>query len=209
MISVAAGVTQAHAQAKAPAPRDATTLNYAVTRDGDRIGSTTLRLVHDGGATTAEVATHVLVKVAYITVYRFEQHETEQFAGDKLLALKSVTDDNGTVHNVSATSSGGTLAVEADGKRSTIDPAMIPVSLWNASLLQKTRALDPRNGKVTPVAVVDHGEEQLMLDGRPTPAHHYSIDTGISQDVWYDRRHRLVKVEMHAVDGSKIQYKLT
>lgn len=200
LISVAAAAAQAQDAA--------TTLRYAVLRDGDRIGSTTVHLVHDGTATTAEIATHVQVKIAYITVYRFDQRETDRIAGDRLLALKSVTDDNGTVHDVSATSSGDSLAIDVDGKRSTIDPRLLPVSLWNASLLKQRRALNPQNGKLTPVSVVDRGEDQLVLDGHPTLAHHYSIDTGITQDVWYDQNDRLVKVEMHAVDGSKIQYKL-
>ena len=47
-----------------------------------------------------------------------------------------------------------------------------------------------------------------MLQGREALAHHYSIETGFAQDVWYDRHHRLIKVELHAVDGSKIQYRL-
>ena len=204
-----ASVILAAGTATAASAQDNATLKYAVMRNGDTIGSTTVRLVRDGAATLAEVATHVQVKVAYITVYRFDEHETERLGDDgRLLALKAVTDDNGTVHNVSATRDGNMLAVDADGKRSTIDPTLIPVSLWNAALLEKTKALNPQDGRITPVSVVDRGEDRLVLDGRPTPAHHYSIDTGIAQDVWYDRDHRLVKVELQAIDGSKILYRL-
>jgi hypothetical protein len=84
---------------------------------------------------------------------------------------------------------------------------VIPASVWNAALVRQTVALDPQDGSVTPIAVVDHGEEPLVLEGRPTTAHHYSISTGIPQDVWYDEHDRLVKVELVGSDGSKIEYR--
>jgi len=54
-----------------------TTLNFAVTRNGDPIGTTTLRLQRDGRNLVAEIGTLVQVKIASITVYRFEQREIE------------------------------------------------------------------------------------------------------------------------------------
>ena len=83
---------------------------------------------------------------------------------------------------------------------------MIPASLWNASLIQKTMALDLKNGSVIPISVIDHGPEQLVLQGRPTAARHYSIKTAFSQEVWYDDRQQLLKVEMRGSDGSRIHY---
>jgi hypothetical protein len=196
------------APAAARAGGGMSTTNYAVTRNGDPIGAATVRLLRDGRQTVAVVATDVQVKIAEITVYRFEQRETEHWADGRLLAMTSVTDDNGTVHRVSAQSRGNALSVDADGRVSTVNPAVIPVSLWNASLVNKTVALDPQSGRLTPVSVVDHGEERLVLQGRPTVAHHYSITTDFAQEVWYDQQHRLVKAELHASDGSDIEYKL-
>jgi len=185
---------------------DDTTLSYAVTRNGDRIGTTTVRLQRDGRHTVAEIATQVQVKIAMITVYRFEQRETERWVDGELIGLHSVTDDNGTLHKVSAVRRGGKLSVNADGKESEVDPAMVPASLWNAQLVKKTMALNPQDGSIVPVSVIDHGKEQLVLQGRPMTAHHYSINTNFPQDVWYDEQHRLLKVELRGSDGSKILY---
>lgn len=189
-----------------PLPNDMT-LNFTVTRNGTPIGTSTVRLGHDGEDTIAESTTHIRVKIAYVTVYRFDQTQTERWAGGNLVALNSLTDDNGTIHQVNARRTGDTLAVEANGKTSEVDPTLTPVSLWNAALVGKTAALNTRDGSVTPVSVTDRGEEQLVLEGRPTTARHYSIDTGFSQDVWYDSENRLLKVELRGSDGSKIEYR--
>ena len=194
--------------AAAQAEGQSTTLNFAVTRNGDPIGTSTVRLHRDGRHTVAEIATRVQVKIAFLTVYRYEQRETERWVDGKLLTMSSVTDDNGTLHKVMATSRGDKLAVEADGKVSEVDPGLVPVSLWNASLVQKTVALDPQDGRVVPVSVIDHGTERLVLQGRATTAHHYSIKTSFPQDVWYDEQRRLLKVELRGSDGSKISYQL-
>jgi hypothetical protein len=194
--------------AAAKAEGNVTTLNFAVTRDGDRIGTCTVRLHRDGSHTIAEVATHIQVKIAFITVYRYEQRETERWIDGKLVAMNAVTDDNGTIRKVSATSNGDKLSVNADGKVSEVDPAVVPVSLWNPSLLRKSEGLDTQRGSIVPVSVVDHGKEELVLQGRPTIAHHYSIKTTFPQDVWYDEHQRLLKVELRGSDGSTIQYQL-
>lgn len=181
-----------------------TTLKFAVTRNGDQIGSTTVKLQRNGDQTIAETATTVQVKIAFITVYRYEQRLTERWVGGKLDALSAVTDDNGSMHRVSASRTGDKLSVDADGKVSQVDAAMIPANLWNAALVRMRAALDPKDGSVMPVSVVDRGKEQLVVQGRALTAHRYSIKTTIPQEVWYDEQQRLLKVELRGSDGSMI-----
>lgn len=204
----AMAVGAAVAAGPAAAGSGAITLHYSVTRDGAPIGSSTVSVDRAGGDTVAHTATHIRVKFAYWTVYRFDQTETDDLAGDRLVAMRAMTDDNGTVHKVDARAAGSTLSVDADGRITRIRPDVLPVNLWNPSLLRMTVALDPQHGRLTTVSVIDHGEEQLLLDGHPTAAHHYSIATTFPQDVWYDRAQRLVQVEMRVSDGSMIRYRL-
>jgi hypothetical protein len=188
----------------ARAEGNATTLHFAVTRNGEPIGSTMVTLRRDGDQTIAETATAVEVKLAFITVYRYRQQTTERWIGGRLAALDAVTDDNGRVSRVSAVRAGDRLAVNADGKLSRIDAATIPANLWNAALLETRAALDPKDGSVLPVSIVDRGREQLVVQGRALTAHRYSIRTTIPQEVWYDENQRLLKVELRGSDGSTI-----
>ena len=194
--------------AAAPAEGNVTTLNFAVTRNGEPIGNSTVRLHRRGEQTVVEIATSVQVKFASFTVYRYEERQTEHWVGGKLAALRAVTDDNGSVHNVNVTRSGDRLSINANGKVSQVDAGVVPVSLWNPSVVRQSMALNTKDGSLIPVSVVDHGKEQLVLQGRPTTAHRYSIKTSFPQDVWYDEQHRLVRVELRGSDGSKIRYQL-
>jgi hypothetical protein len=187
-------------------PDPGNTMSFAVMRNDERIGTNTIRLDRDGTGTTVQIVTHVQVKIAFVTMYRFDQTETERWVDGHLLAMSSVTDDNGTVHRVKATSGNNKITVDADGKTTEVAGSTIPASLWNPMLLDRTTALNPQDGSMMPIAVVYRGEEHLVLQGGERRAQHYLIRSTFPQDVWYDDQRQLVKVELTGPDGSTIRY---
>jgi len=182
------------------------TMRFAVMRNNARIGTTTIQLQRDGRTTTVQTVTHVEVKIAFVTAYRFDQTETERWVDGRLAALHSSTDDNGTFHRVTASSANNKITVDADGKITEVAGTTIPASLWNPALLDRKMALNPQDGSVVPIAVVDHGVEHLVVQGDKERAHHYSITSTFPEDVWYNDRRKLVKVQLKGPDGSIIQY---
>ena len=200
VLSIGGGAAKAESLAE--------TMRFAVMRNGQQIGSHTIELRRNGPETTVQMVTHVEVKIAFVTVYRFDQTETERWAGGKLMALNAVTHDNGTVHRVTATRTNDKLAIEADGKLTQVAGNTIPASLWNPLLLEKTVAFNPQDGKIIPIAVTDRGEGQLVVQGRAKRARHYVINSTFPQEVWYDDARQLLKVELKGSDGSTIRYQL-
>jgi hypothetical protein len=190
----------------APAEPMAETLRFAVMREGQQIGTNTIELRRNGSETTVQMMTQVQVKIAFVTVYRFEQTETERWVGGKLMALSAVTNDNGTMHRVKATRANDRLTIEADGKTTEVAGNTIPASLWNPLLLEKTVAFNPQDGTMMPIAVTDRGVDQLVVQGRAKRTRHYVINSTFPQDVWYDDARQLVKVELKVSDGSTIRY---
>lgn len=184
----------------------AETIRFAIMRDGQPIGSNTIELQRNGAETTVRMITRIQVKIALMTVYRFDQTETERWVDGRLVGLESATDDNGTPHRVTATSSNGKITVNADGKVSQVAGTTIPASYWNPALLGKSVALNPQDGAIVPVAVTDRGEDHVVVQGRAKRTRHYVIRTTFPQDVWYDDDRQLVKVELKASDGSTIRY---
>lgn len=187
---------------------DAGTMNFTVMRDGEPIGASTVRLRQEGDELIADVSTHIQVKIAFLTVYRYDQTESERWSDGRLLTMTALTRDNGATHRVRAVRNGNRLFVDSDGRMSEVDPGLLPYNPWNAAVLHSRMALNTKDGSVTPVAVTDRGEERLVLQGRATTAHHYSIRTSFPQEVWYDGHHRLVQVELYGSDGSTIRYQL-
>lgn len=192
----------------AHASSDPTTLNYTVTRNGEQIGTNTVRLDHDEQGTTVQVDIHVQVGFAFVTLYKFDQTETERWVDGRLVVMNATTDDNGTVHRTSATAQNGMIVARSDGKTTQLAPTTIPLNLWDRSIVSQNAALDAQSGNLESIKVTDRGEEDLVVQGRARRAHHYQIVTTYPQDVWYDDSGELVQVELKGSDGSTIRYQL-
>jgi hypothetical protein len=184
------------------------TMKFAVTRDDAPIGTNTIDVIRKGAETSVQIVTHVAVGMAFFTLYKFDQTETELWTTGRLLAMKAITDDNGTLHHTDANCQDGKLVVEGDGQVQKLAMTILPASLWNPAMLSQNEALNPEDGKLVPVSVVDRGEDNLTVAGRLERVHHYVLKTVFSQDVWYDDGHHLVKMELKGADGSTIRYQL-
>ena len=198
----------AAAQPAVSIPPATETLQYAIMRKGEQIGTHTVELKRAGKETSVNLETNVEVKVLFVTAYRFQHSATERWVNGHLVELNSETDDNGTQHKLTAALKGAALEVDADGKAAQVDKNIIPSSLWNPELVRQSVMLDTQTGQVMPISVVDGGSEQVTVETGPAPAHRYTIKGKFSQDVWYDSRGRLVQSQLVAKDGSVISYKL-
>ena len=183
-------------------------INFAVMRNGAQIGTNYIKVGHDGAETTVQNDTHVAVGLGMLSLYRYDQSETERWADGRLVALNAKTDDNGTEHSTSAKAKDGKLVIRVDDKVREAPSTAVPLSLWNPMLVDSDVALDPQDGSVQPMKVFDRGEEKLLIRGKEHPAHHYEIVTTFPQDVWYDDNRQLVQVELKGSDGSTIRYQL-
>jgi hypothetical protein len=185
-----------------------TDLRFSVLRNGDPIGTMAMQIRRDGSGTVAQTKVHIRVKLGFVTLYRYDQTQSEHWADGHFVSLSAETDDNGTPHQVSAKAGHDAVSVDADGETKKLAPSIIPDSLWNPALLAQTTALSAQDGSVVKLHAIDRGEDRLDLAGHSVKAHHYSIEGTLPQDVWYDSDHRLIKMEMRGRDGSKIEYRL-
>lgn len=187
----------------ADTPRDT---RFTVVRDGEPVGTHMLRFSPAPEGLKVAVDTKVVVRLAMIPVYRFEHHGQELWRDDRLAALSSTTNDDGTRHvlNVAAGASG--LQVDSDGKSSRMPAGTLPASLWNAATTSAGILMNTLDGSALAVRVTDRGEETLKIAGRPATARHYSLAGDLSRDVWYDSQGNLVQVRFKAKDDSLIEY---
>ncbi|HEY3908967.1 MAG TPA: DUF6134 family protein [Stellaceae bacterium] len=175
-------------------------------RNGVRIGTNTISIRCDGPSTRVGIFTSIAVKIGFLTLYRFDQTETEHWVGGRFVSMVSRTDDDGAVHHVSAEAERGALSVTADGKTKQMAGNLLPSSLWNVALARQTSALSTVDGKLMRIAVTDRGAQDLPAPGHQIAAHRYSLRGLFSQDVWYDSRGDLVRLQLRGSDGSTIVY---
>jgi Family of unknown function (DUF6134) len=205
---IAAGILVALAFGANAAPgASVETLRYAITRNGDQIGTHTVEISRGPKETSVTMSTELAVKVMFITAYHMQFTTSEKWVAGKLVALNSEGDDNGTKHKVSAALKGSGLEVDADGKTSTVDKNIMPATLWNHEVVKRSQVLDPKDGAILPMTVTDQGTDELTIDGRTVKARHYVLKSKFPQDVWYDEKGRLVQSSLVAPDGSVILYK--
>lgn len=187
---------------------DTTRTTFVILRNGEPIGTHTIDVARTGSQTTIGAVTHIAVTLAFVTLYRFDQTETEEWSDRRIVALQARTDDNGSIHQTSVGRTGDSLTIRRDGHDTSASATVMPLDLWNPAVLEQTTVLDPQNGSVVPLRATDRGEEDFVSRGHAIRAHHYTIATTYSQDVWYDKNGVLVGVQLTGSDGSIIRYQL-
>jgi hypothetical protein len=200
--ALAVGATQS------PAASGPAQLDYVVFRDGEPVGRHVIEFNRLGDSTNVKITTHVAVKLAFITVYRFDHSGFESWRGNHLVVLKSETYDDGTSHRLSVTAEGDHLNVAADGTQSDAPAAILPASLWQAGTVHQSSLLNTLDGSVMRVSVRDEGEDLLNAGGKNFQAHHYKMSGGLERELWFDKSNTLVRLQFAAKDGSNIVYQL-
>jgi hypothetical protein len=189
-------------------PAAAARFEYKVVRSGDDIGRYVVDVDKQGDATAVKISTNVVVKIAFIAVYRFEQSASESWKGNQLVSLRSKTHDDGKDHLVSVDTDGSQLKIKADGRVVNSEPSIVPASLWNPALVTQTVLLNTVNGSRMKVSIADRGEETVATAKGKVLARHYNVSGGLERDLWFDKRGILVRVQMKGSDGSPVAYEL-
>lgn len=196
----AAGAQEANAPAANP---DHIRRVFDISREGSKIGTDTFDITRNGDLVTVKGKTHIQVKIAFITAYRYDHAETGVWKGSQLVSFTATTDDNGKPHVVKASASGNKVALNVDGAASSQPRAVQPASLWGAEISRQGQIFDPADGKRMDIAVEDLGKETLRLHGVQREVEHIRFTGEFARDLWFDQD-GLVKMTMLGSDNSKI-----
>ena len=184
-------------------------LNFAVMRKGEKIGTHVLSFHRDQDKLDVDIKTRIAVKIAFITVYRYEHDGHEVWQGGKLIGMQTKTNDDGTNHTltVSATD-GGKLRVVGDGHELTAAQNAVPASLWNPAFIRTHALMNSLVGTPLDIKVAYIGKEAITVKGRTVNAFHYSLTGEMPRELWYDENWVLIRMTLTGEDGSAVQYVL-
>lgn len=180
---------------------------FDVLRQGSKIGNETYDVTHKGDMTSVKVTSHVLVKIAFITAYRYDRTETETWKGSQLVAFKSTTDDNGKAHEISASQAGGKITLTVDGEAAPVSKGIAPASIWGLEIAKHSQLFDPGTGKRMSARAEDLGDETMEMHGAPRQLKHLKLSGQFERELWFDEQ-GLVKMSMIGSDNSTITSEL-
>jgi Family of unknown function (DUF6134) len=182
---------------------------YTVLRNGDPVGQQRVEFVGDGQR--LRVLSHMTLDVSVLgmNLYGFEQQVEEVHQGDKIVALTSEADDDGTDKKVTLKLNGARLSGDYNGNAPrNIDPHLKTTLFWQEPTIGTSQILDLLRAKVRDVVVADLGAETLNLPAGRIEAHHLRMTGEIQRELWYDAAGILVAGELKAKDGSTLRQEL-
>ena len=184
----------------------AESLDYEVIRKGKNIGTHSFAFESSTEGSTVKVKTDIAVKIAFVTVYKFQHEATEVWEESSLLGYNSTTNDNGDQKFLKL-NEGFVTSNKGEFDRSSI--ALFPASLWSQGTVSLSSLMNTLDGSMMDVNAKDLGEELVKTtSGKTLTARHFSLKGGLDRELWYDADGRLVHVEFLGGDGSIIMYKL-
>ncbi len=208
---LAASFAQGAGRAMAAATTTPPDMLFDVYRNGDRIGSHEMRFKADAGGLAVSSRVELAVKMAFITVYRYQQTGQDEWRDGVLVGTRIETDDNGKKSLVVAKSEQGKLAVQGPtGAYETDFGPMTDLSFWNDGITKAPPVIDSQTAELITMAVQPGSSETIQVLGQPVDTRRYTMAAtkGRSGTVWYDATGKLVKAIV-ITRGETLGYELT
>jgi len=190
-------------------------ISFDVARDGvPGLGHHHVTFRHEGRDLIVDTLIRYRVRLAFITLFRYEHSSREVWRGGRLMAVEGKTHDNRRDHWMRGHAVAEGFRVEGS-RGSFIAPAdVIPASHWNVAMVGARQLLDTQRGLLMDVRVRDAGREKVEAGGRTIRAKRYRVEFLSNApratkwaDIWYDEGGNWVKLAFEA-RKSTIVYRL-
>jgi hypothetical protein len=202
-------VASAGSAAGAQAETVPASIGFTVKRDGNPIGTHRLAFHAepgpDGERLIVDIDIDIKVTAAFVTLYRYTFKGHETWKGGRLLALDSVTDDDGaktTVH-VRATEAG--LRVDAPNAHYVAPRDTLPDSYWHPDTVKRQHFIDNENGKLVDLTSTPAGHRTITVDGKPVELTLYQLAGETTGEIGYDADGQWMSLRLLS-HGSDILY---
>lgn len=200
-------VTAATGGLAAALPADRT---FRVFRKGANIGSHSVRFEEKSGRLIVRSEVGLVVKIAFITAFRYEQTALDQWRDGVLVASRVRTNDDGEESRVVVEAVDDRLVVRGPGNDYRVDlGAMHDLSFWNQDITRLSRLIDAKDGDLTDVRVKPPVEDAVELAGTRVPAWRYEfrVSRRRSGSIWYDAEGAWVHGRLNTRD-EVLEYRL-
>jgi hypothetical protein len=185
-------------------------LRFRALRHGSPIGEHRVTFRPDGNRLRVETRVDIAVKVLFVTAFRFTHEAEEVWESDRLVSVKSTTDDNGSLLEVSGNAvADGFRIIGDEGPFLASAHLLTTNALWNERIVRETRLIDVQHGGEIGLVTKPLGDEQVDTPEGPVRAsRHQMITPYYAGSVYYDSDGRWVK-GLIELKGQRVEYVLT
>ncbi|MFZ4689621.1 MAG: DUF6134 family protein [Polymorphobacter sp.] len=182
-------------------------LAFDVMRKGSRLGTHVLTFERKGDNLVVRVAVELMVKAAFITLYRYSHRATERWVGDEVVALDSTTDDDGKKFTVTGRRENGALVVQGSQTPRYVAPANAhPATHWNRSQMDGPW-INTQDGKLLRPRVVQQGVEAIAtVKSGQVRASRLVLSGDVDMNMWYDQQPTWSGLSFKGKDGTEVRY---
>jgi hypothetical protein len=213
-VLAAAGLVCGAAAPALPVPPGAR-LAFRIMRSGTRIGTHALDFNRDGTRLAITVAVEIVVRFAYVPVFRYTHHVLEQWDAGQLIGFDANTDHDGSRQHAAARREAAGLVVE--GTKATVDyrpgryvapPESLVGTHWNRRELDAP-IINPETGRLDRPTIRDGGMVAAPLaDGTTRQARRYVLSGDVHLALDYAADGQWVGLDFTGDDGSVVSYEL-
>ncbi len=173
--------------------------SFTLLRDGAPIGSHTIAFSRDGEDLIVKIDIRIDVKVLGITFFRYRHENREVWRNDRLVSIRTRTDDDGTRMGIDGRQEDGRFVVTTiAGERHVYPADVVPTSYWNPRTRLQSVLLNSQDGAPLRVTVTPDGREAVASDrGNIPDARKFVVAGELNLNLWYDDRDRLVKLNFY------------
>lgn len=178
--------------ARAQASRD---IHFRALHRGSPSGEHSIAFRLDGDRLVVTTHIEIAVKVLFFTAFRFRHDAEEVWQAGRLASVKSTTNDNGTLLQVSGSAAGdGFRLLGEDGPFLASAQLLTSDTLWDYRLVRETRLIDVQHGNEVGLVAKLLGEEEVATPQGPVRAGRYQVITPhYAGSLFYDGDGRWVK----------------
>lgn len=189
---------------------DSNEIVFDIIRNGKPFGEHRITFDQQGDKTHVQIDINMRYSLGPVTLFRYTHSNEEIWDGDKIISVRSQTNDDGEKYVVDATW-GDVVKVDITdkGEKKTIEaPANIySTSYWNPIALKAGQLLNTQKGRIEDVSVTKVGDEEALVGGESVMAERYAIDTVLPLEVLYDKKTKQWVGLDFEVRGSEITYR--
>jgi hypothetical protein len=175
------------------------------------MGTHVIRFSQAGGTLKVSSQVDLRVKIAFVTVYRYQQTSNDDWENNVLVRTRIQTNDNGKDTSVQAEVHDGQLAVQGPaGSYTTQLGAMTDISFWNEAITHSPPLVDSATGELIKIQADAGTHQRIMARGQPIETQRFSMvgTKGRSGTVWYDDAGNVVKAIV-ITRGETLSYELS